>query len=238
VQKDEHSGRSTTNRTDDNIAAVDKMFKEERNVTSQLVPDTLSIPKTVVLRILIEDLKKRKLCSRFVPHALSRERMDERVATCEDLLNMINGDKKFLDKVITGYESWCFTYDPETTCQSSEWVGEHSPRPKKLLFQKSKVKTMLIVFFDSQGIMHKEFVHESCTVNAEYYKGVLDRLISRIRRVRPALYRTRDFFLHDNAPAHWAAKIQQFLTQKQVATLNHPPYSPDLSTPTTSCSRR
>jgi len=62
---------------------------------------------------------------------------------------------------------------------------------------------MLIVYFDSQSIVHKEFEQEGCTVNAEYYKGVLDRLISRIRRVRPALYRTRDFFLlHDNAPAH------------------------------------
>jgi hypothetical protein len=28
-----------------------------------------------------------------------------------------------------------------------------------------------------------------------------------------------------------AAIIGQFLTQKQVATLNHPPYSPDLSPP-------
>ena len=82
---------------------------------------------------------------------------------------------------------------------------------------------MLIGVFDSQGIVHKEFVQEGCTVNAEYYKGVLDRLISRIRRVRPALCRTRDFFLlHDNAPAPSAAKIRKFLTQKQVATLNHP----------------
>jgi len=113
---------------------------------------------------------------------------------------------------------------PKKRHQSSEWVGKHSPQPKKLHFQKSKVKTMLIVFFDSQGIVHKEFVQEGCTVNAEYYKGVLDRQISRIRRVRPALYRTCDFFLvHDNAPAHSAAKIRQFLTQKQVATLNHPP---------------
>ena len=71
--------------------------------------------------------------------------------------------------------------------------------------------------------MHKEFVQEGCTVNAEYYKGVLDSLISRIRRVRPALYRTRDFFLlHNNAPAHSAAIIRQFLTQKQVATFHHP----------------
>ena len=64
-----------------------------------------SIPKTVVQRILRGDLKKRKMCSRFVPHALTREQMEERVAACQDLLNMINGDKNFLDKVITGDES-------------------------------------------------------------------------------------------------------------------------------------
>jgi len=34
-------------------------------VTSRLIADTLGIPKTVVLQILREDLKKRKLCSRF-----------------------------------------------------------------------------------------------------------------------------------------------------------------------------
>jgi len=69
-------------------------------VTSQLIADTLGILKTVVLQILREDLKKQKLCSRFVPHALTREQMDKRVAACQDLLNMINGDKNFLDKVI------------------------------------------------------------------------------------------------------------------------------------------
>jgi hypothetical protein len=34
-----------------------------------------------------------------------------------------------------------------------------------------------------------------------------------------------------NALAHSAAIIRQFLTQKQVATLNHRQYSPDLSSP-------
>ena len=87
-------------------------------------------------------------------------------------------------------------------------------RLEKLCFQKWKVKTMLIVFFDSQGIVHKEFVQEGCTVNAEYYKGVSDRLISHFRRVRHALYCTHDFsLLHDNTPAHSAAKIRQFQTQ-------------------------
>jgi hypothetical protein len=65
VKDKEHSGQPTTNRTDDNIAAVDKMVKEDRKVMSWLIADTLGILKTVVLQILKEDLKKRKLCSRF-----------------------------------------------------------------------------------------------------------------------------------------------------------------------------
>jgi len=62
VKNNEHSGRPTTSQTNENIAAVDKMVKEDQNVTSRLIADTLSISKTVVLRILREDLKKRKLC--------------------------------------------------------------------------------------------------------------------------------------------------------------------------------
>jgi ribosomal protein S25 len=56
VKDDKCSGRPTS-RTDENIAAVEKIVKEDRNITSWLIADALAIPKTVVLRILREDLK-------------------------------------------------------------------------------------------------------------------------------------------------------------------------------------
>ena len=34
---------------------------------------------------------------------------------------------------------------------------------------------------------------------------------------------------HDNAPAHAAISVKQFLDEKQVTTLEHPAYSPDLA---------
>jgi hypothetical protein len=37
---------------------------------------------------------------------------------------MANTGKHFLNKIITGDDTWCFAYDPETKRQSSEWVGE------------------------------------------------------------------------------------------------------------------
>ncbi len=39
------------------------------------------------------------------------------------------------------------------------------------------------------------------------------------------------FLLHDNVRPHTVAIIQQFLAKKGGAQLNHPPNSPDLSTP-------
>jgi hypothetical protein len=51
VKDDESNGRPTTSRNDDNIAAVDKMFKEDRKVTSRLIADKFGFPKTVVLWI-------------------------------------------------------------------------------------------------------------------------------------------------------------------------------------------
>ena len=72
--------------------------------------------------------------------------------------------------------------------------------------------------------MHKEFVQDGRTVNTEFYKGVMDRLLQRIQRVRPDAFCSRDFFLlHGNAPAHKAASVSQFLIQNNVATLYHPP---------------
>ena len=86
--------------------------------------------------------------------------------------------------------------------------------------------------FPSQGIVHKEFIPEGKIVNAEFYKGVMDHPLKHIQRVRPAAFCSRDFFLlHDNVPALKAASVCQFLTPKNVTTLYHPPYSPDLSLP-------
>ena len=140
-------------------------------------------------------------------------------------------DECFWENIITGDETWCFAYDPATKRQSAEWVGQNSSKPKKLRFQKSRVKTVLIVIFfcDAEGVIHREFVPERQKVNAEFYVGVLDRLLKRIRRVRTAKFQSNEWLLHDNAPSHNAVIVKEFLANRNVAVLHHPPYSPDLA---------
>jgi len=89
---------------------------------------------------------------------------------------------------------------------------------------------MLIVFSDAEGAIHRQFVPEGQKVNAEFYVGVLDRLLKRIRRVRTAKFQSSEWFLfHDNAPSHNTAIVKKFLANRNVAVLHHPPYSPDLA---------
>jgi hypothetical protein len=44
----------------------------------------------------------------------------------------------------------------------------YSLRPKKVRQVKSKVKSMLVIFFDIKGIVHKEFVLADQAVNSAY----------------------------------------------------------------------
>jgi hypothetical protein len=111
-----------------------------------MIAESLNIPKTVVLQILKEDLGKTKLCARCVPHSLTPQQREDRVTSCQDITAMADADKNFFNKIIMGVETWCFAYDLETKRQSSEWVGETSPRPKELKFQRSRINTMLIIF--------------------------------------------------------------------------------------------
>ncbi len=89
---------------------------------------------------------------------------------------------------------------------------------------------MLILFFDSKGEIHHEYVPEGQTMNATFYVQVLDCLCKRIVCVRPEMWRDWKFFLlRDNVQPHTAVIVQQFLAKKGVAQLSQPPYSPDLS---------
>jgi hypothetical protein len=133
-----------------NIATVADLVKNDRRITSRMIAESLNIPKTEVLLILKEDLGKRKFCASFVPHSLKPEQREDRVTSCKDIIAMADADRNFFNKIITGEETWCFAYDPKTKLQSSEWVGETSPRLKKLKFQRSCIKIMLIIFFDSR----------------------------------------------------------------------------------------
>ena len=65
VENYERYGRPKSTRTEVNIAAVADLVKNDHRIASRMLAESLNMPKTVVLRILKEDLGKRKLSDGF-----------------------------------------------------------------------------------------------------------------------------------------------------------------------------
>jgi len=95
----------------------------------------------------------------MVPKKLTTEQKANCRDVCLDLLDCLEREPEFFSRVITGDESWILEYDPETERQIRKCNTVNSTCPKKVRMSKSKIKLMLICFFDSQGIIHKELCH-------------------------------------------------------------------------------
>jgi len=169
-----------------------------------MIADEVNMKREAVRWILTEELGMRKICAKMVPRNVTEQEQVARVSICAELLEQVEADSELLEQVITGDERWFFQYDLETKRQSLEWCLKGSPRPKKAHMSKSKVKCMHVCFFDSTGIVHKEWVPAGQTVNQYYYKDILERLRKRVIQVRRNIA-TNWILHHDNAPAHAAS---------------------------------
>ena len=108
------------------------------------------------------------MCAKFIPKLLTTEQKDLRSENAQDNLEMVSDDENVLKKIITGDESWFYGYNPETKQQSSHWQRPDEPRPKKARQSRSLVKSMLIIFFDCEGVVHYEFAPRGQKITKEY----------------------------------------------------------------------
>jgi hypothetical protein len=112
-----------------------------------MLEEITGINRETVRKILVEDLKKKKVCARFVSHLLTPDLKHQRAASSVEFVEMIGDNRNVLKSIIAGDESWCFVYDPETKRQNATWMTPKRPKAQKMRTQKSQVITMLTTFF-------------------------------------------------------------------------------------------
>ena len=132
------------------------MLAQDRRLTLRLIAEELGISKDTAHIIVRDYLGKRKICSRFVPHKLTDEQKAKRMETSGDFISLCDHDPLL-------WKTSSREMTPDATSSQRNQNGNRcrgvhrpSPRPKKNRLQKSKVKTLLIAFFDNKGIIHKK----------------------------------------------------------------------------------
>jgi len=95
TEDEARSGRPFSVRNEGLIAKVRKRIQKERCATVRMMADEFGVMRETIRQILEEDLGKRKVPSRFVPHALSDDQRHERVQYTKDIIKTACRNKNF-----------------------------------------------------------------------------------------------------------------------------------------------
>ncbi len=222
--------RPRSSRTAEAVDKVRECLEKDTRQTVREIAFECGLSKDCVHRILVQELSLKRIASRFVLHVLTDEHRQIRCDLSMENLIKTREDPTLLDRLITTDECWVSIYKPETKQQSMYWLRSDQPRPVKATRGRSLAKTMLILFFDSRGPLHIDFLPEGETVNSEYFISVLREVRESIRRKQPDLWNNRKFVLHmDNASSHTSGPTRLYLHKNNFDILDHLLYSPDLA---------
>ncbi|GFR67701.1 transposase [Elysia marginata] len=168
-----------------------------------------------------------QVSARWVPRMLTPQMKLQRVQICRELLAKFDEDgEDFPRQIVTRDESWVHNYDPEWKQQSKEYRHKTLPSLKKFKVFSSARKVLLTIFWDSEGVVHTEFLEQGNTVNSTKYVNTLEKLKARLRWVR---IEKVSIIHHDNARPHTSLETRAALDRLGLRTLPHPRYSPDLA---------
>ena len=169
VRNDERCGRSKKVRTPELIRQIKNFMDKGRCVSIEIISGQFDVSVGTVHTIILEKLKMRKICAKFVPRVLREDQKERRCHNSREMVELISSDPAVLDALVTCDESWIYYYDPETKRQSSQCRHAGSSRPKKAT-QQIHPQTFDDPFF----WQHWHDLHAlGSTVSKKYYVEVL-----------------------------------------------------------------
>lgn len=230
IEDDDRSGRPSTSTNDKKVDEVRELLEEDRRISVKVIAKTLNISVGSVETILKDRLGLSKLSARWVPKMLRVEQKAQRADCALQFLQRFDDNPNdFLDRIVTGDETWIYQFDPENKNQSKQWLEKGSKGPIKFKSERSVGKVMATIFWDAQGVILIDFLQGQQTITGAYYEGVLRKLHNELLKKRHGKITQRILFHHDNAPAHSSKLSRSVLRDFRWELIPHPPYSPDLA---------
>ncbi|GBM57206.1 Histone-lysine N-methyltransferase SETMAR [Araneus ventricosus] len=169
IHDESRSGRPSVVSAD-LIKEIDEKIRLLRNFTiTQLSEHLPNISRTVLYETVAGKLGYRKFCARWVPEMLTEIHKTSRMGAALKFLSRYHtGREDFLNRIVTGDETWVAHVNAETKQQFMAWGHIGSPtRLRKARQTLSARKLMVTVFWDAQRILLIEFMTRGTTINSE-----------------------------------------------------------------------
>lgn len=207
VEDLDRSGRPSTARTNKKIEEVRKVIEQDNRISLREIGRILGTSRGSCHRIVRDDLNFKYIFSKHVPCVLTQKQKEDRIAICKYLQKEAKYNSDFLSKVIIGGECWVYG-NKKIANPLSEY--------------KSKIKLMVICFFNIEGIIYVEFVQEDTRINEDLYMNCFTSLKEK--------WKEQPLLLHYDTTANFTTlPMKRFFNKNKIELLDHNSYSPDLT---------
>ena len=212
IENDPRVGRPVSVLTEKNIATVKTLIEEDTCFTVQDIEELSGIHSSSVLMILRE--------RHWVPHLLTDEQKQSRVRLASKVIEKYDKcDPHRLEEIVTGDAgdaTWIYHFQPDSK-------AKNNVRPVIARSCKTSNRMLYSIFFDSKGPVLQIPVPKGISVTGKFYRErVLTQLVDFYQKCRPHTGVHGIKLLHDSAPAHKSATVQEYLKESGLHVLDHP----------------
>jgi len=230
LEDEARPGRPITETTSENIEQIRQLIDDDPYLTIEALQEQTDLSYGTVHRIITNHLNLRKITARYIPKDLTDFQRAARVRICKENLSKFQQGTWRLCDIITGDESWFYHKQIGRKSSNAAWVKRGDPPPTVVRQSKYAPKTLLAIFFKSNGPLLIHRLERGQTIDHHYYiDNCLRPLIDKIKRQRPSCGTLNIKIHHDNGKPHVHKDVRAYLESEGVTIMPHPPYSPDLS---------
>ena len=232
IQDDPRSRWPVTAMDNTSVVIVSTLLEEDQCKSCEEIAHEANMSTAFVFRIVTQTLQKRKVAAKCVPHQLSEEQKAARKRVTEEMLRHYDAEgEQFLNRIVAIDETWIRDYEPQLKSQTCQWKRATSPGPKKCHRQQSKVKLMMIIAYDKNGVIATDSA-SGVRCNSSILQKVSARCFaSKDSPKKSAMFTVSVLILHTIMRPHASGAVSEILEKYGWQVLPHPLYSPDMSPP-------
>lgn len=220
------SGRRKSDERMEGINKIREALEEDCTRTVRDLASDLQMPKTMVHRIVTEDLQKKWVLTNWIPYPVMEDRKAVRVERITDLLETFES-RIALENLVTIDEKWFYCRHLRPKNKIGCWISPGGDQIQTARRAPMEKKFMAIVAISLRGHHFFKVLDRNQSVTSLLYIQFLNDMEAAFAEF-PHPIRWRNMrLIHDNARPHTSHETTNFLLDKGVRLLKQPPYSPD-----------
>ena len=210
IEDKPRAGRPISGASDKFVLEVSELLEEDPHISLVEIANAVGVSTGTAHTIVHETLQFRKICARWVPHALTQAEKTKRVQYAQNLLSDFDRtDSRSLFDIVTGDETWVCYCEPFLKEANKVWVakGQDSPMIPRHDFRNPKV--MYCIFFSS-GPVCQICVPNNTTITGSIYMSECLCEVEKFYHNRRPRTGTRGLrLLNDNARSHKTKLVRE-----------------------------